>query len=457
MSIRGGLRTVESRCADARHTRKGGRRPGSRFENWKSAHSAALPHCSFQLLSSAWKALFLGLGGVAVGILALTSLSAAHENRAMSRIGERSGASPGTYRTSSQPARPAGKTAAYIAAFRGFSSVDSTEVMGRVLADPPPALPDTDGTRWSNLKEQWDRFQNDHVAGVPVEIELSDGQRVQTVTDAQGYYRISLPPVSDLPPDGSLWFEARARVVGSDVHAVHEILRLDPDARYGIISDIDDTVLDSKVVDWRAAAELTFLHNVRTRKPLPGVAQLYRSLQQGPSGPTANPLFYVSSSPWNLYDLLETFLEINEIPHGPLLLREIDIGLGYFRQARKHGNKQDSIVRLFRQFPDLDWLLVGDSGQADAQIYADIAKAFPGRVLAIYIRDIDPDLPSPLDFNVDAVIERVGALNVPMLRVHDSDAIAEHARSIGLLPAIEVAEVATDVAREKSAPPQVEP
>ncbi len=391
-----------------------------------------------------------------MGWLALSSATTARDARVL-RSGERGNASLPQHPAASDRSRHNGKAPAYIAAFRGFSSADSTEVMGRVLADPPPALPDTDGTRWSNLKEQWDRFQNDHVAGVAIEVELDDGQRVQALTDAQGYYRVSLPPVAGLPTEGSLWFEARAQVIGSDVHAVHEILRIDPKARYGIISDIDDTVLDSKVVDWRAAAELTFLHNVRTRKPLPGVAQLYRSLQQGPSGATANPLFYVSSSPWNLYDLLEAFLEINQIPHGPLLLREIDIGLGYFRQARNHGSKRDNIVRLFHQFPELSWVLVGDTGQADAQIYAGIAEEFPGRVLAIYIRDIDPDLSSAFDFNVDAVIHRVGPLKVPMLRVRDSDAIAEHARSIGLLPQVEVAEVATEVAREKSAPPQVEP
>ena len=94
-----------------------------------------------------------------------------------------------------------------------------------------------------------------------------------------------------------------------------EVLIPDASAAVGIISDIDDTVLQSSITDWKTAAQLTFLGNARTRKPLLGVAKLYAALQAG-----VNPLFYVSSSPWNLYDLLEDFMRLNEIPPGPIFL-----------------------------------------------------------------------------------------------------------------------------------------
>ncbi len=341
----------------------------------------------------------------------------------------------------------------YIAAFRGFADATACEVMGRVLADSPPNLPDSAGTRWKNLREQWARFESDEVPGVTVDITCN-GRSQRVVTDAEGYYRARIPMTP--PTTRSLWLEAEASIPGSDLSARHEILAVSDEAQFGIISDIDDTVLDSHVVDWKTSAKLTFLHNVRTRKPLPGVAQLYRSLQQGRGEVPINPLFYVSSSPWNLYDLLESFLSINDIPPGPILLRDLGIEPEYFIKSKGHGHKLDNVRKLFAQYPALGWILVGDSGQADAEIYTTAAREFPGRVLAIYIRDVDPDSDSIFDRGVDAVFAKTVAGDVPMLRVRDSDAIALHLRAIGLLPATEVAAVKEDVARDANAPPQVE-
>lgn len=341
----------------------------------------------------------------------------------------------------------------HIAAFRGFADASACEVMGRVLADPPPPLPDSHGTRWKNLREQWARFESDEVPGVTVDVSCN-GVAQRTVTDAEGYYRVRIPvtPASTR----SLWLKGTVSIPGSRLTATHEILAVSDEAEFGIISDIDDTVLDSQVVDWKTSAKLTFLHNVRTRKPLPGVSQLYRSLQQGHRAEPVNPLFYVSSSPWNLYDLLDAFLSINEIPPGPILLRDLGVESEYFIKSAGHGHKLDNVRKLFEHYPLLNWVLVGDSGQADAQIYTTVAQEFPGRVLAIYIRDVDPDRESTFDKGVDAVFAKILGGQVPMLRVRDSDAIAHHLRSIGLLPAAEVAAVKADVVRDQAAPPQVD-
>ena len=69
-------------------------------------------------------------------------------------------------------------------------------------------------------------------------------------------------------------------------------------------------------------AKLTLLHNAHTRLPFEGVAGFYQALQRGRDGEAYNPVFYVSNSPWNLYDLLEDFLDVHGIPRGPLLLRD---------------------------------------------------------------------------------------------------------------------------------------
>jgi phosphatidate phosphatase APP1 len=217
---------------------------------------------------------------------------------------------------------------------------------------------------------------------------------------------------------------------------------------------MDDTVLESRVTQWQTAAQLAFLHNARTRKPLEGVAGLYQAFHRGRDGRGPNPIFYVSASPWNLYDLLEDFLELNAIPQGPLLLRDVDLDRVSWHGETQSRSKVESMHMLIERYPSLKWVLVGDSGQVDAQLYAETALKYPGRIIAVYIRDIDPAADSDYDRFVDGHIGKLAGTGVPMLRVQDSNAIAAHARSLGLLEAEEVPEVAQEVQKDKARPEQ---
>ena len=100
----------------------------------------------------------------------------------------------------------------------------------------------------------------------------------------------------------------------------------------------------------------------------------------------------MSSSPWNLYDLLVDFLDLNGIPAGPLMLR--DFGLRYEPTAGSGhlGHKLKEMRQILQAYPQLQFILIGDSGQEDPEIYREVVKEFPGRILAIYIRDVQlPD------------------------------------------------------------------
>ena len=107
---------------------------------------------------------------------------------------------------------------------------------------------------------------------------------------------------------------------------------------------------------------------------------------------------------------------------------------------------------LIQRMPQLRWVLLGDSGQADAELYAEAAQEFGDRIAAIYIRDVDPDHDSPFDAGVDAHIERVAGTRVPMLRVRDSLAAAEHAASLGLIDPATLPAIAQEVRRDQARP-----
>ena len=134
-----------------------------------------------------------------------------------------------------------------------------------------------------------------------------------------------------------------------------------------------------------------------------------------------NPIFYVSNSPWNLYDMLVDFLKINNIPKGPILLR--DFGLqGKADILTYKGHKYYEILKILRTYPNLSFILIGDSGEKDADIYLEMTRKFPNRILAIYIRSVNDE---KRDERVKQLAEK--SESVPLILINDSLEAAKHA------------------------------
>lgn len=337
----------------------------------------------------------------------------------------------------------------HIAAYRGYADAHGVELSGRVLANRPLGGPGERDGWWDNLLNTYRRFESDEVAGASLVARYGDVD-ARLASDVEGYYAVTLAPQP--PVLHSLWRDASISLADGTLATPQPVLQVLPQARIGIVSDIDDTILESSITHWQTAAKLTFLHNARTRKPLLGVAKLYAALQSGADQAGCHPLFYVSSSPWNLYDLLDDFLELNGIPPGPIFLRDFGLDPGKFVSSPGHGHKLERVRALVARMPQLRWVLMGDSGQADAELYAEAAREFGDRIAAIYIRDVDPVLDSVLDKGVDAWIERVAGTRVPMLRVSDSLAIATHAAEHGLIHPSALPAIAAEVQRDLQRP-----
>jgi phosphatidate phosphatase APP1 len=172
------------------------------------------------------------------------------------------------------------------------------------------------------------------------------------------------------------------------------------------------------------------LSNSQTRKPFPGVAAFYRALHRG-----RNPFFYVSKSPHNLYVPLIEFLQRQQLPAGPLLLR--DYGL---RMNRDH--KTTAIEDILATYPALRFLLIGDSGEQDPEIYTAVLNRFPERIRVIYIRSVDRS-PARLKA-IERLVEKVASTGCQLVLAQDSEFAAAHAAAEGLIPATELARVRMD-------------
>lgn len=222
-------------------------------------------------------------------------------------------------------------------------------------------------------------------------------------------------------------------------------MRVVGDAAFGIISDLDDTVVKTGVTRWWQMLDTVLLENARTRLPFAGAGELYYALVDGPGGQNDNPVFSVSSSPWNFYSLLWRFLEMRDVPLGPFFLRGWGLRM---LTASLGGHKLGAIERLMTTSPDLPFVLIGDSGQEDPELYREAPRRFPDPVRAICIRNVtgrrrQAEVSKPRD-----ALQADG----PDLRlVRDSLAAAQHAHALGLIAAGALPVVAAGVAEDRVA------
>ena len=330
-----------------------------------------------------------------------------------------------------------------VVGYRGYAASGRVLLLGRVLQDERLPEPEPSHSKVRNLIAMLKRLESDPLPFARVRALLPGGGVRELIADDEGFIRQWVELDSPLQPGwGSIQMELADPADGGP--QVDHALYLTPpaSAAYGVISDMDDTVLQSQVSDFLRAARMVLLENARTRLPFPGVAAFYRALQQGGSGEAGNPIFYVSSSPWNLYDVIAEFLEVQGIPAGPLLLRDWDLGPSLLRNA---GYKTGVIREILATYPLLPFILVGDSAQEDPEIYTDIVASHPGRILAVYIRNVHQhpeDSPA-----LRELAERVSRAGSTLVLADDTLAAGRHAAAHGWIRE----ETLGDIGEEKRA------
>lgn len=336
-----------------------------------------------------------------------------------------------------------------IVAYKSYGTSGRIYIKGRVLEDKKIAQATATDSIWNNLLSMYKRFDSDEVPGATLQV-IFDNKEHQVKTDNEGYFTIDFtcdPPINR----SEMWMPVEVTLIDAPyafypgVKTIAEVLIPPHDAEYGIISDLDDTVIKTGATDVLAMSRNTLFHNAHSRLPFAGVAEFYKALQLGRNGKRNNPFFYVSSSPWNLYDLLEDFLDVNEIPAGPLLLRDYGIDRNTV-DANHMNHKFKEISNILSAYPGMNFILVGDSGQEDPKIYHEVVNRFPGRILAIYIRDVQlaEREKIALEFSKDLVDDKV-----EMLIVDNTVEAAEHAARTGLIFSNAIPDIVTDKEKDK--------
>lgn len=311
--------------------------------------------------------------------------------------------------------------------YPGYGNNDLISFEGRVLKDRGITEAKLDDNIFKNIERMYKRFGSIELPNVSVTATF--GQETQnTITDEEGYYKFEFPFRSSIDKR-QLWHPISLKLSeGQDFDASQTgwVQVPLPQTAFGVISDIDDTILQTGASNLLKSIVTTFTKNKYTRLPFPGVDLLYSGLQKGKASFPINPIFYLSNSAWNLFDFLEDFMELNNIPKGSILLR--DWGLDNEKMIVDDDHKLNSITKLLNTYPKLPFILIGDSGEKDPEYYQKIVQQFGKQIHAIYIRDVTNE---PRDTEVRNIVKEVEAMGVPMFLMKDSIMAAEHAEAMG--------------------------
>jgi len=247
----------------------------------------------------------------------------------------------------------------------------------RVLCRVVYARPETDASKQFEGMRGWRSFFSVPAPEERVQV-TAEGITAELPIDRGGVVDARLDV--ELSPG---WHAVELRA-GRSEPATAQVFVVDPAERFGVVSDVDDTIMVTALPRPLLAAWNTFVLDEHARRAVTGMPVLFDRIRRRHTG---SPVVYLSTGAWNVAPTLRRFLARNLYPGGPLLLTDWGPTHDrFFRSGRQH--KRDQLRRLAEEFPGVRWLLVGDDGQHDEEIYGEFAREFPASVAAVAIRQL---------------------------------------------------------------------
>ena len=266
--------------------------------------------------------------------------------------------------------------------FIAFGNEEEVFLKGRVIKAYREKRPSSRNNWVKNIFASIRRYSGSSVPSAKVEITFHE-KSYAILTDENGVFELH---IGESKPNAEfneiVTFQVLEPATKKSQIAHLEVIRYSGEV--GVISDIDDTIIISHSTDIGKKFWLSVSKNAFTRRPLPGVSEFYKKITED----GLLPIFYVSSSDWSLFDLIKDFLRYRHIPEGPILLKDKHINLRNVWKSGggDHQHKFDKIELIFNMYPNMSFYLIGDSGQEDPEIYAEVLSNHPGRIKGVIIR-----------------------------------------------------------------------
>lgn len=315
-------------------------------------------------------------------------------------------------------------------------------VRGRVVLAAPGRSAENGTARsaTAQLVSVYRAFDIVEMAFLTVQVSLGDASAVGQ-TDEAGFFAIDLA-TGNGGDWSSGWHHPCIRLVdnaaqsptvddgelGSANAVLADVFVPPPNAVLAIISDLDDTTMDTQSTRSFEVVRKVLFSAPQKRSPVEGVAELYTKLQRGVDDTGDNPICYISSGAWNLYDHIVDYLDHHHLPRGAVYLNDWGSRRRTFHTVG-HAHKSTHVSQLLNRFPALAFLLIGDDIMEDPELYAAIAINNPQRISAIWIRVVLKNEARLRE--IETLRTSLNAVGTELIVADNSTAFAKHARERG--------------------------
>lgn len=260
----------------------------------------------------------------------------------------------------------------------GYGTSEQIRVLARLVLEPPRSVGIVQAAGAMLYRRGWRNFISVSKVDAQATIHVG-GTSVVVEADRGGYIDVRIKN----PGIGPGWHNVT--IEGDDgASAVAQVQIVSEETTFGIVSDIDDTILSTWLPRPFLAAWNSFVLTEQARQAVPGMARWYQRMLQANPGA---PIIFVSTGAFNTFPMIRRFQQRHGIPKGAMLLTDWGpTNTGWFRSGTDH--KRRSLRELARDMPQVRWLLVGDDGQHDPELYREFAELQGEHVLARAIRQL---------------------------------------------------------------------
>lgn len=309
-----------------------------------------------------------------------------------------------------------------VVAYTGFGTPEQIRVLGRIVLRPPSQLGIVQVAAEIINRRGWRNFIAAPLVGAQAAVVVA-GKSVPVEADRGGYIDVRITNPGLEPGWHTIQIDG-----GRGASAPAPVQVISSDETFGIVSDIDDTIITTWLPRPLTAAWNSFVVTEQARQAVPGMARMYQQILADHPGA---PMIFVSTGAWNTYPMVRRFLSRHGIPDGAMLLTDWGpTNTGWFRKGPDH--KRICLRELARDLPNIRWLLVGDDGQHDPDLYAEFATLQPAHVRARAIRQLTPGEHALAHGSLTEPAEdlRWRPDTAPEVRAPDGDGLADKLRGI---------------------------
>ncbi|WP_157605359.1 App1 family protein [Schlesneria paludicola] len=239
------------------------------------------------------------------------------------------------------------------------------------------------------FRQRMRQFLMSGLKGRAVAVRVADREFQVAESDYMGLFRGTIELSDSIASEyamplenGGRWIDCHAVLGASDTREFRGPIQLVEPTGVSIISDVDDTIKHSNVGNRRDLFRNTF---TRTFVPVLGMPELYRDCAVA-----GTAFHFVSGSPWQLYEPIHDFCRAEGYPFGSFHLKRFRFreAARKLRMSPQKAHKRAAIEPILAAFPNRRFVLIGDSGEQDPEIYGHLTREFPGQVIGIFIRAI---------------------------------------------------------------------